>query len=493
MPDHYFFDTLNMVYAGDLKKAGFETRVFDHNISGMDDQVEALAPLQDAIEKFGASILLFDKIHSDDLVPLLRGPEVKAVGALQQPGASARPGVDFELPHRDREPLLQVVEALAKGDKASLNTIPGVQTSEGKTTISFKPSVERLFDDFDMAYDLLEVIRASPEKAPLRKHVFGNLGCPYRNAPNRTGFLDGIPIPEELTERGCTFCDRGDYDRIRPIKALRLLRDQIQQVRSAFPAMEQLILVDEYGLRYADEFIDMAIEEGLENVEIFFSARVEYILKFQKRFEEALDRAKGKLTLVMYLVGVENLSPFELWRFNKGVDVSTMVKALGALRGYTEKHEHFRIEPSFGYIMFTPWTTPTDLYLNLVYLQRLSFEQWRQAAAITRLRLYPDNALYYRAKADGLLLVEEREGADASERYGYEAEAPWRFKHAITQEIYDKTYRSRSGEEALKVLKRELRPLLPPIKIALEKLDMSDKEVLRRGALGEIQALYAQP
>ena len=87
----------------------------------------------------------------------------------------------------------------------------------------------------------------------------------------------------------------------------------------------------------------------------------------------------------------------------------------------------------------------------------------------------------------------EEEGADASQRYGYEAEAPWRFNNPTTQSIYEKTYGCRSGEEAMEVLKKELRPLLQGIKATLAQLDLNDTEVLSRAGLVGAEGLFSSP
>ena len=485
MPDHYFFDTLNVLYAGDLRRAGHEARVFEHNLYGADDPEASLGRLRAHLDELGAEVLLFDRLHDAEILGILRSDAVIGVGVLHQRSAVRLPGVDFALPWMDREPVVGAVDALAAQGLAGAGDVPGVTVAAGERPFAHKPSVVRLFDESVLAYDLLETVRPSPAPGPLRKHVFGNLGCPYRNAPNRTGFLEGIELPEDVTARGCTFCERPDYDRIRPPVALRLIDGQLGQVRDAWPGLEQLIVVDEYALRYVDDLADLLIDRGLTDVEVFLSARVDWVLKFEARLEQALVRIDGRFGLVMYLVGAESFSPFELWRFNKGVTVQTMARSFEVLERLRARYEAFRCEPSFGFILFTPWTTPLDLYLNRLYLERLGFERFREAAALTRLRLYPDHALYWRAKEDGLLLDEGGGGADASDRYGYEAEVPWRFARPETQAIYERVFAQPSGQAGLKELGRALQPHLEAIRARLAGLNLDDLDVIRRVALGD--------
>ena len=247
-------------------------------------------------------------------------------------------------------------------------------------------------------------------------------------------------------------------------------------------------MVDEYALRYVDEFVSLLLEEGCSDLEIFFSARIDYIMKFHDRFRTAIARSKGQLKLVMYLVGIENFSPMELWRFNKGLSVRQCIEGLNKLDDLLAEFDHFRTEPSFGFILFTPWTSPLDLYFNLAYLRRLGFDRWRSSAALTRLRLYPENALYYRALQDGLIAKEHGLGADASDRYGYEAEIPWEFKDPRSRRIYEAVFQSQSGTQGLAALHESLKPYLPEIKATLGRFDFEDYDVVRRAALDELGA-----
>ncbi|MBR59235.1 MAG: hypothetical protein CMH54_14615 [Myxococcales bacterium] len=486
MPATYFFDTLNVLYAGDLRRDGHEVKVYDHNLAEVDSLGAGLANLKQALDDFQPEVLLFERVFSPALVAALREESTIAVGALHQESAEAIEGVDFSLPNLARTPVVEAINALAEKGLDGLANVPGLTFNGTTPDLGYRPSVDRLFVDFDLAYDLMIQTRPSPDPSPLRKHVFGNLGCPYRNAPNRTGFLDDIELPTNITARGCTFCDRPDYDRIRPDFALGLVREQLQQVRVAYPDLEQLILVDEYALRYVDRFVALLLEEGVRDIEIFFSARIDYIHKFRDRFEAAVEQAGGQLRLVMYLVGIENFSPMELWRFNKGVSVRSAIEGLNILKGIGDRQEHFRCEPSFGFIMFTPWTTPLDLYLNLAYIQRLDFDQWRQSAILTRLRLYRENALYFKALQEGLIDEDSHEGADASARYGYEAEATWRFVDPRSRAIYEKVYNAPSGEAGLLALQQALVPYKAEIESILQTVDLEDPDTVVKLATGDL-------
>ena len=70
-------------------------------------------------------------------------------------------------------------------------------------------------------------------------------------------------------------------------------------------------------------------------------------------------------------------------------------------------------------------------------MQRTGFEEFRGQVSRAKLRLYPDTALYYKARHEGLIAERFKYDAmDSARRYGYEAEVPWRFKHPATDAVY---------------------------------------------------------
>src|SRR5581483_5655478 len=115
------------------------------------------------------------------------------------------------------------------------------------------------------------------------------------------------------------------------------------------------------------------------------------------------------------------------------------------------------------FVLYNPWTELRDLSLNLQAIERTGLGEFRGQITRSKLRLYPDTALYYKARQEGLLA--ERfpyEAMDSARRYGYEAEVPWRFAHAATDAAYgahDAVYRRIGRHDELRTLHEIVRYL----------------------------------
>jgi uncharacterized radical SAM superfamily Fe-S cluster-containing enzyme len=114
---------------------------------------------------------------------------------------------------------------------------------------------------------------------------------------------------------------------------------------------------------------------------------------------------------------------------NKGVTVADNRALLAALRGWAE-HPAFDLSgASFGFILFTPWTTMADLRAAYDGIVATDFDRLRGRLLTARVRLYPDTALYYLAAKDGLLADD---GASPQPgRYGYYPDRAWRFADPV--------------------------------------------------------------
>src|SRR5262249_20814492 len=138
----------------------------------------------------------------------------------------------------------------------------------------------------------------------------------------------------------------------------------------------------------------------------------------------------------------------ELDRYNKGTTAEANIEFIERLWGWRERHGEALdlTSASFGFVLFSPWTTLDDLEANLRAIQRTRFDALRGRVLLSRARLYPDTALYYLAARDGLLIDAHREGEDSSRRYGYYPAHPWRFLHedvahfaALATELVERT------------------------------------------------------
>lgn len=522
MPSSYFFDTFVVALAGALERRGHTARVFAHNAHGLPSS-RALTPLAEALGEFGPDVLLFDRLPQPRLASELRA----ALGTLE-PGATARAGssdgpqrlpgaqpvavgvlferveapeVDFSLMAPSARALDEAVRAAvaearsnaaAEADAEPPREASGAAAADGTAPPQPLSVATLLGHAGALDYGLLTVVRPPPQAGPLRKHLIGNQGCPYRTARNRTGFLEGAALPPGVTAAGCTFCDRPAYEPLTRAATLDVLGHQLDGVLGAYPDVDELVLVDEHGLRYLEGFVErfgarLARTVGHDGQpapprELLLSTRVDWLLQALPQLEGLLGRLPAGLRLVAYLLGVENFSPMELARFNKGISPRQIGQALTALERLSRDHEGLRVESSFGFILLTPWTTPTDLALNLAYLRRFDVDAWRDQIGATRLRLYRDTALYYAALRDGLLEPAERVEGDDDVGFGYEHAERWRFQDERVGPMARALAACRDNREALATLETHLGPYAAEIRATLAAIDFDDPASVRRAA-----------
>lgn len=285
---------------------------------------------------------------------------------------------------------------------------------------------------FRYAPNLRPVI-VNPESLPAVRtfSVVGNGGCPYQLDARENPLYAGTKIPDGYG-RGCAFCVTGNHFEGRPAAdTAASVLEQIRYLRTEAPEIDLLVLKDQNPFGYLTELIESCEKEGLTGFSLLLETRAEWFLRNRQRFDRALEVA-GRIgvRLAPFLVGIENFSQAELDRFNKGISVERNVEFLETLWRWKERYGEALdlAHAAFGFILFTPWTSMGDLEANLAGIRRTGFDRLRGSILLSRVRLYPDTALYYLAERDGLLADEFASGAeDAARRYGYYPSRPWRF------------------------------------------------------------------
>ena len=262
--------------------------------------------------------------------------------------------------------------------------------------------------------------------------LHGNAGCPYQNDARDNEYFSGVELPRGVG-RGCGFCAAGNsYEALSLEAALERVLEQVRYLRQHAPNIERLVLKDQNPFAYLEQLFDRAMADNLTPFTLLLETRADWFLRAQARVERILKRLRGtRFRLAPYLVGIENFSPVELARMNKGLQVETHVEFLAWLRKMVARYPDVLdlSHSAFGFVLLTPWTTRQDLELNLDGIQRTRLHELRGELLLSRLRLYPDNALYYLAQRDGLLTdAFDEDSEDASKRYGYFPATPWRFR-----------------------------------------------------------------
>jgi hypothetical protein len=282
----------------------------------------------------------------------------------------------------------------------------------------------------------LRPVVVNPEALPPARtfSVTGNGGCPFQLDARQNALYAGIHIPDGIG-RGCAFCTTGNHYEGRPnAETAASVFEQIRYVRANAPELTRLVLKDQNPFSYLTEVIERCEAEQLTGFTLLLETRAEWMLRNAARFERALAVAlRIGVRIAPFLVGIENFSQAELDRFNKGTTVAANIEFIDALWAWKARHgEALDLDhTAFGFILFTPWTTIDDLEANLSAIRRTRFDRLRGSVLLSRVRLYPDTALYYLAERDGLLADQfESEDHDASRRYGYYPSRPWRHLHA---------------------------------------------------------------
>jgi MoaA/NifB/PqqE/SkfB family radical SAM enzyme/radical SAM superfamily enzyme YgiQ (UPF0313 family) len=454
MADHFFVEVVETAAIADLVADGHDAEAADFLFEPTRGEAEQIEELRAAIRRERYDVVFLERPWSDALVEALEGDEGLHVVAWARPELVERGLVRVGLRGPSRAGARGIVDAIAK--RRSFEAIPGaiwrdgeqVRTVDEARAPGDRGGLLRELGGADFAWERRRTLsrRAANER---RVVVASNLGCAYRNVPNRSGVFDGVEMPASVSTAGCTFCDVEPYERMSEADAIALIVAQIRGVLRARPEVREIAIKDDYALRFLGALGDALRPVGLDGREILLSARADYLLQYRDAIEEGL-AGRFPAPIGFYLIGFESFATSELERFHKGMTAPQIERVVELMRAWTERFPgRFRVTPTGGFILFTPWTSLEDLRENANAIRSLGFERFRGRALLSQLRLYPNLPLYWLAKRDGLLLdrFERPDDSDARRR-GYEADHPWRFRDPKVAEIHRKLLDARDRPDA---------------------------------------------
>ncbi|MBI5240709.1 MAG: hypothetical protein HY926_09570 [Elusimicrobia bacterium] len=188
-----------------------------------------------------------------------------------------------------------------------------------------------------------------------------------------------------------------------------------------------------------ETLVDALARAGVRGAELNFMPRVDELLARRDAVVRCLPvLARQGLALRLYGMGVENFSPAENMRLNKGVAAGQVHEAAGFMRETAERWpRQFRL-PSGGLsmILFTPWTTIEDLLINIHHIERCPLID-RSFAIGRRLQLFPGLPITALAAKDGLLAAADEpfynSGCITS---ADRKEIPWRFRRPEVEVLW---------------------------------------------------------
>jgi len=436
--DRSFLDDRDLsVLSGDLRHEGFEN---DLVVAVLDER------LGETAGEPNAAVLdrLVDHLNAYDVVALQRIWRVDLIDDLRR----RLPGKVFVLcegEHPVSDPPADFVCRRPNGD--SMSALLGwLETRQGEPPPGVLVPGAR-------ALPLL-LRRATGKKRPFAPNVapihvnpaalprfrpftvLGNEGCPYQADARDNPVYHGVQIPDGYG-RGCAFCTTGNhYERTVTAEALESVLDQLAYLSEHARDLRHFVLKDQNPFGYLTELVEACAKARLRPMTLLLETRADWFLKNDRRFARALavSREVG-YEIAPYLVGIESFSQPELDRFNKGITAEKNELFLSTLWEWKREYGDALnlTHASFGFVLFTPWTTLADLRTNHDAIERTRFHELRGKILLSRARLYPDNALYHLARRDGL--IEDAfasRSEDNSVRFGYLPAQPWRFAHEET-------------------------------------------------------------
>jgi hypothetical protein len=275
----------------------------------------------------------------------------------------------------------------------------------------------------------------------VRRHLFGNAGCPHAADPTENAYFRGLPLAADgtLSLLGCTFCHAGgDYQRRPDREVVESLIEQARWFQCQDPTLEELVIVDQHPVRYLELLMRAAVRAGLRPTRWLFQTRADSFLRERDRVVAALMAAGDGHQLETYLIGFETFSDRELARYGKGVTAAQLVDAVRELRALRARFPgRFEFARARGHslILFGPWTTLDDLATNVAVIREHELDELFSELGRNRLRLYRDLPICKLAARDGAL-SENWDVEGAGRRKGYAQELPWRFLDPRTRDVY---------------------------------------------------------
>ncbi len=456
--DRSFLDDRELaVVSGELSAAGVRN---DLVVAVLAD--EADAAFERLVEVLrGYDVIVYERVWSVELVAALRDrlPD-RVFVSCEGEHRIEDPPADYVC-SGDLVASLVALSAVLRAEEVSL--VPGTRFRDGGhwqlVPGRRSPPLKRPFRPN------LSPVLVNPEALPeLRTFaVLGNAGCPYQADARDNPLYAGVRLPVDMG-RGCAFCTTGNrYEGAAQSETLASVLEQIRVLRSEAPHIEHLVLKDQNPFGYLEQLLSACAGESIAPFTLLLETRADWFLRARERLERALRiAARAGYRIAPYLVGVESFAQAELDRMNKGVSAETNVEFLDLLWSLSQRHPKTLdlSVSSFGFILWTPWTTPEDLKQNLEGIRRTRLSELRGQLLLSRARLYPDTALYYLAERDGLLAESwETGGDDPSARYGYFPGQPWRFQNEDTARLWRLTvaaWEQSQGRDEVELFERVL-------------------------------------
>lgn len=435
-----------------LAARGVKSVIFEATLPAIDaDDADDLSVLDALVEKVRGAfgVCVYARLWSGEVFRHLKARLPGVVWVYVGDARVAFEGTDHAVELSQVETLVAIAEAVGQGravDPEAFRLPPTEKNAH--------------------PHHAANLVRVTVGRRPPRPAVVhGSPGCAYSADVRENPHFKDVPFPDErVVLKGCSFCASGGIGRLPAGETLRSVLAQVDNILATSADVTEIQVNDQNPFPYLVPFIERVGERTRRPVSVLIETRADWLLGALPVMERALQTA-GRFghRILLFLVGIESLSQKELDLYNKGVTVAQNERAVLECRRLREKYPgvYSADRAAFGFILYNPWTELRDIALNIEAAERIGMQEFRGQLSRAKLRLYPNTALYYKARHEGLLA--ERfpyEAMDSARRYGYEAEVPWRFQHLATDRAYgvhDVIHRAVGKHEELKMLREVVR------------------------------------
>ena len=276
------------------------------------------------------------------------------------------------------------------------------------------------------------VLNAAPwAHSPLLR-VLSGAPCDYRTPVSSNPYYRGLRLPARMM--ACSFCATAPLQKPAPDMAAGAARQVAAACRQLPAKVERRFEFRCQGLwRRLESLIRELVRLKARKAELIFSPRIDELLATRAALQRCLPLlAESGLAVRIYGMGVENFSPAENLRLNKGVTARQVHEAVAFITATSKAWPgQFRCDRGrLSMILFTPWTTLQDLRVNGAHIAHCPLIDPCGVLG-QRLQLFADRPITRLAEHDGLV-VKRRGGSFYNSGCIIRAEQheiPWRFKH----------------------------------------------------------------
>jgi len=266
----------------------------------------------------------------------------------------------------------------------------------------------RLLDTIAPVFRRKSLNRAPWLAQPFIRVVAG-VYCAYRTRAADNPHYRGLKLPSPFMS--CSFCASGPAAKPRKPPLENPLAFVVRQVeaacrrRGAAGGAIRFELSGSETWHRLETLVGTLARRGVRAAEFHFMPRVDELLAARKAVVRSMPLlVDGGMALRLYGMSVENFSPAENLRFNKGITAEQVHEAVAFMNAVHRRWPaQFHPPPGgLSMILFTPWTTLEDLRINVENIERCPMID-RSFALSRRLQLFPGRPITALAKRDGLI------------------------------------------------------------------------------------------